>query len=150
MKLWKKIGLGLLAALLIIQFFRPERNLGATTLPNDITQVANVPPDVQAILKRSCYDCHSNRTNYPWYMEVQPVAWYLAHHIEEGKGELNFNEFGTYKPKKQLHKLQEIAKELEKGDMPLTSYTLIHRETNLSDAERTLVINWADSMAAKY
>lgn len=150
MTLAKKIGLSLLAIFLILQFFRPERNTGSTTLPTDITAVATVPPDVQQVLARSCYDCHSNNTKYPWYMEIQPVAWYLADHIKEGRRELNFNEFGSYKTKKQLHKLQEIAKEVKKGDMPLSSYTLIHRDAGLSEAERALIIGWADSLAAKY
>jgi hypothetical protein len=83
-------------------------------------------------------------------MEIQPVAWYLANHIKEGKRELNFNEFGSYTAKKQKHKLEEISKEVQEGEMPLSSYTLIHRDTKLTDAERVRVIRWADSLAAKY
>jgi len=150
MTIAKKIGLILFAAFIIIQFFRPERNEGKTILPTDITYVAAVPQDVQIVLSRSCYDCHSNNTAYPWYMNIQPVAWYLADHVKEGKRELNFSEFGSYKPKKQLHKLQEIVKEVREGEMPLSSYTLIHGDAKLSDAEKNRVIAWADSLAATY
>jgi hypothetical protein len=146
----KKILFAVIAILVIIQFFRPARNTSATALPTDISRFTRVPADVQQILKRSCYDCHSNNTAYPWYMNIQPVAWYLAHHVDEGKHELNFSEFGSYTPKKQLHKLQEVVKEVKEGEMPLSSYTLLHPQAKLSAAEKALVTNWADSLAAGY
>jgi hypothetical protein len=150
MKLAKKIGLALLAAFIIIQFFRPARNHAAGISPNDISRVAAVPNDVQSVLARSCYDCHSNSTNYPWYMNIQPVAWYLADHVNEGKRELNFSEFGSYTPKKQLHKLEEIVKEVKKGEMPIKSYTLIHGDARLNEADKSMLVDWANSLAAKY
>ena len=150
MSLIKKILVVLLLACIIIQFFRPARNTSTELLSADITKVVPVPEGVLSVLKRSCYDCHSNNTAYPWYMNIQPVAWYLAHHVKEGKHELNFSEFGSYKPKKQLHKLQEIAKEVKEGEMPLSSYTLIHSRAKLSEDEKLLVVRWADSLAATF
>ncbi len=145
-----KIGLVILGALVFIQIFRPERNVQAGVAANDITRVTEVPADVQGILKKACYDCHSNNTVYPWYMNVQPVAWWLARHVDEGKRELNFSAFGEYSAKKQLHKLQEIHKEVEEGDMPLSSYTLMHSGARLSKAEQQRLIAWSDSLAAGY
>jgi hypothetical protein len=88
-------------------------------------------------------DCHSNNTNYPWYASVQPLAWWIDHHIEEGKGELNFSEFASYKPKKARHKLDEVAEQVEIHEMPLNSYTFIHAEARLTAAERKLLSDWA-------
>ena len=149
MHIARKVGIVLLVALIIIQFFHPARNSSSQLLATDITAVAAVPVNVQQVLSRACYDCHSNNTRYPWYMNIQPVAWYLAHHITEGKKEINFSEFGSYSHKKQVHKLQEMVNELKEGDMPLSSYTLIHGDAKLSEADKTLLINWADSVAVK-
>lgn len=154
MKRWKKIGVGLLAILVLIQFFRPARNAGSTDLVMDVTRIVNVPLPVQSLLKTSCYDCHSNHTNYPWYANLQPVGWLLANHIKEGKGELNFNEFGSYTKRRQLSKLKAIAGSVRDGSMPLSSYTLIHQNAKLSDEEKGLIIGWAeetkDSLSSVY
>src|SRR4028118_485047 len=85
MSLTKKILIAVLVILIVIQFIRPTRNTSSAVLPSDISNVLALPADVQPILKRACYDCHSNNTSYPWYMNIQPVAWYLAHHVDEGK-----------------------------------------------------------------
>src|SRR5213592_2028705 len=95
-----KILLVLLLLLIVIQFVRPEKNQSTGVSANDITTKYAVPTAVQSVLKRACFDCHSNNTTYPWYDNIQPVAWWLNHHIEEGKDELNFSEFTTYSPKK--------------------------------------------------
>lgn len=150
MSLAKKIGLGILLMFVALQFFRPARNKSMGMLTSDVTQVVLVPDDVHKVLVRSCYDCHSDNTVYPWYMEVQPVAWYLANHIKDGKRALNFSEFGALMPRKQMRKLQDVAKEVQKGDMPLSSYTLIHKDAKLSEAEKALVVSWADSLVAKW
>ena len=139
----KKIGYGALAALLIIQFIKPERNISDAPTPNDISNKHAVPAEVDAILKSACYDCHSNNTHYPWYANIQPVAWWLADHVNEGKREINFNEFLTYKPKKAHHKMEEVAEMVNEGEMPLQSYTIVHRDASLSDAQRKLVADWA-------
>jgi len=142
----KKIAYVLLAALVIIQFFRPARNISTEKSPNDITNKYAVPSSVQEILKTSCYDCHSNNTVYPWYANIQPVAWWLADHVNEGKRELNFAEFSTYSPKKAHHKLEEVIEQTKEGEMPLQSYTIIHQNTKLSDAQKLEIANWADGL----
>ena len=142
----KKIGLVLLAILVIIQFIRPTRNESTTPSPNDISGHFAVPADVQAILKRSCNDCHSNNTVYPWYTNVQPIGWWLQNHVNEGKRELNFSEFSTYTPKRQSHKMEEVAEQVKKGEMPLDSYLWVHTEAKLSDADKQLLVQWAEKV----
>lgn len=147
--MFKKILVGLLIVLVIIQFIRPAKNIDVATQPNDIAVVMAVPNDVNVILRKACYDCHSNNTNYPWYASVQPVYWWLNDHIEEGKKELNFSEFGTYKLKRKLKKFNEISGEVTDGEMPLKSYTWIHKEAKLTRQEANVLINWANLMAVK-
>lgn len=145
MKLRSKILLAFFAILLLIQFIPVEKNQAAVNQPNDIFAHHPASAEVQAIFKKACYDCHSNHTNYPWYANVQPLAWWINHHVEEGKGELNFSEFATYKPKKARHKLEEVAAEVDEHEMPLKSYTWIHAEAKLTNAERKLLMDWAKS-----
>lgn len=143
----KKIALGGVFALAIIQFVRPAKNIAATGPgPNDITVLHPTSPEVTAILAKACYDCHSDRTRYPWYAEVQPVGWWLAHHVKEGKRELNFSEFGAYAPARAARKLKAVDRMLNKNAMPLTSYTLIHRDAVLTPAEAKALIDWADAV----
>lgn len=130
----------------IIQFIRPGKNQSDELSANDISKYANVPADVAQILERSCYDCHSNNTKYPWYSNIQPVGWWQANHINEGKDELNFSEFGTYKPKRQAHKMHEVVEMIEENEMPLSSYTLIHKDAVLTADEKTIVMKWAKAL----
>ena len=134
----KKILIVLLVLIIVIQFFKPSKNLSSAKSPNDISRVYNVPENVSVILDKACNDCHSNNTVYPWYAEIQPVAWWLNNHIEEGKDELNFSEFTSYAPARQYHKLEEIKKQIDEGEMPLSSYTLIHTNAKLTNAEKTI------------
>src|SRR5215213_8131450 len=108
----KKILLTILAIFIIIQFIRPARNISDEVAATDITKVYSVPADVQQILKVSCNDCHSNNTEYPWYTNIQPVGWWLQHHVNEGKAELDFSKFSTYSPKRQHHKLEEVIEQV--------------------------------------
>jgi hypothetical protein len=108
-----------------------------------------VPNNVQQILRTSCYDCHSNHTNYPWYTNIQPIGLWMQWHVNEGKEELNFSEFKTFTPKRQKHKFEEIEEVIEANEMPLWPYTLIHTETKLSAEQMTLLTNWAKQAAEK-
>jgi Haem-binding domain len=139
----KQVMFFLVLVLVVIQFFRPERNISAQAQPKALKQGYGVPASVETYLKKACYDCHSDNTRYPWYAEVQPVAWYLAHHVTEGKGELNFDEFLNYPAKKQDHKLEEVVETLEEGEMPLPAYTLIHKEAVLTEAQKKEIMDWA-------
>jgi hypothetical protein len=138
-----KILLSIGLVLIAIQFIRPARNISSQILATDITKTVKVSDSVQAVLKKACYDCHSNNTNYPWYSNIQPVGWFLANHVSEGKRRLNFSEFGSYSQRRQSSKLNNIANEVQDGGMPLSSYTLIHKEARLTANEKSLVIKWA-------
>jgi hypothetical protein len=140
---FKKIGLGLVAIFVILQFIRPTKNEGIAFTENDILHFDSVPADVQKILETSCYDCHSNHTTYPWYTNIQPIGLWMQWHVNEGKEELNFSEFKTFTPKRQKHKFEEIEEVIEANEMPLWPYTLIHTETKLSEEQKTILINWA-------
>jgi len=143
----KKILIGLSAAVLVIQFIHPDKNISNTVTADDFNNIYPIPDSVQIILKRACYDCHSDNTIYPWYNKIQPVAWWLDHHINEGKKELNFSEFGKRPLAKRAKKIRKIAKEIQKGDMPLDSYTWIHKDAILTETEKNMVINWANNLA---
>lgn len=142
-KILKIIATILIISFIVIQFIRPSRNAGVEIAANQITAVQQVPDDVGQILKVSCYDCHANTTHYPWYAKIQPVAWFLEDHIIEGKKELNFSEFATYPVYRRYKKFKEIGKEVKGGDMPISSYTFIHRDASLSADQKLSIENWA-------
>ena len=143
----KKFGILLLVAFIAIQFIRPAKNQSATASANDLLTTTNVPADVAVLLKKACYDCHSDNSNYPWYANIQPVYWWMDHHIEEGKDELNFSAFAGYKLKRKIKKYVEISEQVTEGEMPLESYTWMHKEAKLSREERTRIVSWANEMA---
>lgn len=142
---------GLLIALVVLliaaQFFQPVRNEFIGESVHDISTVMEIPGDIETLLKRSCYDCHSNNTIYPWYDRISPVSWWVNGHIKEGKIELNFSEFGNYSKRKQLHKLKEIRESIEKDEMPLQSYVLLHKNAGLTDEQKNRLIEWTRESA---
>lgn len=146
MSLKKKIILGLAVILIGMQFFQPLRNQSDEVTASHIERVYAVPQNVKAILTQSCYDCHSNNTRYPWYSRIQPGAWYMARHIKKGKEELNFSTFGEYSARKQRNKFRAMAGQVKDGEMPLSSYTLIHRNAVLSQDDKQVLINWFGTM----
>lgn len=153
MGLLKKVLLGLLAVFIVIQFIQPARNNNEQVLLTDISKLYPFPDSVRAVLKTACYDCHSNRTYYPWYVNIQPVGWMMDRHIKQGKTQLNFSEFGAYTARRRMSKLKAVENSLRDGTMPLASYTLIHRDARLVQTDKTLIIKWAqgirDSLASK-
>lgn len=146
MTIKKKIILGLAVVLIAIQFFQPLRNQAVEVPATHIERVYTVPQNVKAILVQSCYDCHSKNTHYPWYSRIQPGAWYMAEHIKKGKEELNFSEFGDYSVRRQRNKFRAMAGQVKDGEMPLSSYTLIHRNAVLSPEDKQVLIAWFSTM----
>ena len=145
-KILKRTFQILLLAFIVIQFFRPAKNKSAGISANDISTIYPVPENVQAILKTSCYDCHSNNTVYPWYAEIQPVAWWLNKHIADAKKDLNFSEFAGYSIRRQYRKFEEINDLVKKDEMPLDSYLWIHKYAKLSDQQKLTLANWVTSV----
>lgn len=143
MILIKKISLAFIIILVLIQFIQPAHNKSGQVLDTDISKIVTVPDNVQSILKNSCYNCHSNYTNYPFYIYIQPAGWLLSYHIRNGKEKLNFSEFGSYSKRRQKSKLESIVKQIETDAMPITSYTMLHKNAVLSSEQKDIVINWA-------
>lgn len=151
----KKIATILIVLMIAIQFFKPERNL-SDDQSYHISTKYNFPEEIAAISKAACDDCHSNKTNYPWYANVQPAAWWLSHHVNDGKKHLNFSEFTKKRIAVQNHKLEEIVEMVEEGEMPLKSYTWLglHPDAKLTEDQRSKLVSWAkaqmDTLKTKY
>jgi hypothetical protein len=132
----KKILIVLLVAFILIQFFPIDKTNPPVNKGMDFIKIKNTPEPIANLIRSSCYDCHSNESVYPAYSYIQPAGWLLKNHIDEGRIELNFSTFATYDSKRQIHKLDEIAEQLEQKKMPLESYTLVHSDAKLSDEQR--------------
>jgi hypothetical protein len=151
---FKRLLLFLGITFIIIQFFHPDRNISSAEPTNHISKQFPVSSAIKNVLDKSCGDCHSNNTAYPWYFNIQPVAWWLANHIEEGKREVNFDEFASYSLRRQFRKFKEIKEQIEEGEMPLSSYTFMHKDALMSPEQKQSLIKWSvdmmNEMKAKY
>lgn len=125
-----------------IQFVRPARTNPAIDDAKTLEAKINVTPEVAAILVRSCDDCHSNKTEWIWYTNVAPISWYIAHHVDEGRRELSFSEFGSYSDKKAVRKLEEICEQVKSGEMPHWDYAILHPTANLSETDKQILCDW--------
>lgn len=154
MKALKYLMFLVIGVFIALQFLPRELNQNKVMSPNDIAKVMLVPSNVQLILRTSCYDCHSNKTNYPWYSKIQPIRFMLDSDIKEGKENLNFSEFGSYSKRKQKNKLKAIANNIAEDEMPLRSYTLIHQNAKLNQTQKSVIENWVadlqDGLAPTY
>ena len=135
----RRVAYGLAAALVVAQLVPVSR----TNPPVDAEIV--VEPNVRALLRRACWDCHSHETVWPWYAWVAPVSWLVAHDVNHAREELDFSRFESYAPKKQRKKLGEVGEEVDEGHMPLWYYVLLHPTARLDDEERRRLIDWADA-----
>lgn len=139
MKLIRWILVVLVLAVVGIQFVPVER-----TNPPVVSEVS-APGEVAAVLERACYDCHSNETKWPWYSYVAPASWFVTNHVEHARGDLNFSEWPTLDLELQEHAYHDIDEQVSEGKMPLESYTWMHRDAQLSEDERQLIVRWARS-----
>lgn len=139
----KVFAIIMIAALVVIQFFRIDKTNPPIVEAESLEAAVTVPDDIRAILERSCKDCHSHRTEYPWYSNVAPVSWFLKNHIDVGRRKLNFSVFNTYAPKKRAKKLEEMCEQIDAGEMPLPSYLWIHRDSALREGEANTLCEWA-------
>ncbi|MDT8323940.1 MAG: heme-binding domain-containing protein [Bacteroidota bacterium] len=133
----KFVLLGLLLIVILIQIPQADRS------NPPVTGDLQAPGEVKALLKESCYDCHSNETCWPWYSYVNPVGWLVAQDVDEGRAHLNFSEWNTYDARKQYHAKEEIVEVLDAGEMPLPSYLLLHSEAELTPEKIRVIRNWA-------
>ncbi len=147
-KLFQIVGVILLVVLIGIQFVRPQKNNGGYESIMYFENETKPSVQVASILKESCYDCHSNQTQYPWYAEIAPVSLWLEEHIEHGKEHFNVSEWKTYSVKKKDHKLEELIEMVEAEEMPLESYTWIHGK--LEEPEKSMLLQWAGLARLQY
>ena len=148
-KILKILAIVIIVAFVVIQFFRIDKSVPPIVQADTLDAAVSVPPDITLILGRSCNDCHSNTTVYPWYSHVQPAAWFLNDHIEHGRKHLNFSVFNTYAPKKKAKKLEEICEQVELKEMPLPSYLWIHWDSALKDTEARALCDWSKAEREK-
>ncbi len=141
-KYLKKIIIVLVIAFIGIQFIPRTYNLSDTIPENDISNTLDIPENIQLIFETSCYDCHSNNTEYPWYNMIQPISYFMEGHITEGKEELNFSEIGSYSNRKLKSKLKSIINQIDDEEMPMFSYTIIHRKAILSEENKKQIKKW--------
>lgn len=132
--------------LVIIQFIQPSKNQGVMDDNHLFNQTA-VPDNIRTILQKSCMDCHSNQTNYPWYDRIAPVSWMVNNHIREGKKSVNLSKWGNYSKIDKITILDNICNEITKKKMPLKSYTFIHRDTRLNEEKIDSLCAWTENLA---
>lgn len=131
-----------------IQLWRPEKNDAEIREVAAFEKETRPSPEVVAILENKCYDCHSNKTVYPWYSEIAPFSLWIADHVEEGNEHFNVSQWDSYDTKKRDHKLEELIEEVEEGEMPLDSYTWLHG--NITEEEKQAILLWAKEARKKY
>jgi len=148
-KTLKLLALVIIALVILIQLYRPERYTTEEITSDHITKVLKVPDNVQSIFKRSCYDCHSNQTRWPWYSGVAPVSWFVISDVSRGRSKMNFSEWGKYSKDKQSIKLDNICDEITDGEMPLKQYLYIHKEAVLSKEDKNILCNWSKEESKK-
>lgn len=148
-KILKIAAIVIVAALIVVQFIRPDFTNPPVNEAETLEASVQVPENIRAIMKRSCSDCHTNTTVYPWYSQISPVSWWLKNHIDEGRRELNFSVWATYQPKRKAKKLEEVCEQINEKEMPLPSYTWAHRDAILSAEESKVLCDWATAEKAK-
>lgn len=147
MKMLKYFLYGIVSVFFLIQFVPTDLPENNTDLTNDIVLSENAPEEVKIVLRKACYDCHSNQSVYPWYSYVAPVSWLIAKDTREGREELNFSDWAELSKRKKIKFLNEIAEELEEKKMPLQIYTVIHKDAILSDEEILKITEWTKSLS---
>lgn len=135
----------LFVAFVAIQFYRPAKTNSPIIAAETLEATTHVPDEVAKILSRSCNDCHTNNSNYPWYSQVAPMSWGIIDHINEGRRELNLSTWAIYDTKRKKHKLEEICEMVTNGEMPHYQYLWIHRDAQLSDDDKKILCDWTET-----
>jgi len=148
-KILKIAAIVFVVAFAVIQFIRPDFTNPPVNQAETLEAATQIPENVKAILNRSCADCHTNETKYPWYSQIQPSGWFLADHIDQGRRELNLSVWNTYEARRQKRKLSEICEEVKAKVMPLPSYLWVHWDAKMSDADIKTLCDWTEIESAK-
>lgn len=134
-KLSKIAGGVVVLALIVMQFFRPERTNPASNPGASFEAVVKPPQEVASSLKRACHDCHSNQTAWPWYSDIAPASWLIVSDVNEGRAHLNFSEWTKARAEGEMPELEDLCSEVREGKMPLPAYTVLHPQAKLSSQE---------------
>lgn len=145
MKKRKNIKMALLLILVLIQFIQIDKTNPEYPPQNDFLAVEQPDKAIADMFENACYDCHSYKTQYPWYTNIAPISWWIKGHIKGGRQNLNFSEWATYDGKKRSHKMEEIVEEVSERHMPMKSYTFLHPEAKLSDDDINAIVEWVKS-----
>lgn len=146
MKTFLNILYWFLIVIALIQFIPVDRTNKPVDKKVNFVDVFKTPSNARAVLKKACYDCHSNETVYPSYAYVAPISWSVKHHINEGREHLNFSEWGTYNRELKEGMLKNAAADLKEKRMPLAGYVAQHPEARLTEAETKLLVNYFESI----
>jgi hypothetical protein len=141
----KWVGVVLVVVFLGIQFVRPDRTNPQEDESLFYANHVTVPPEIARILERSCFDCHSQKTVWPWYSQIAPISWLLVKDVADGRKHLNFSRWGAYAKVRQMTALNDIVDEVSSNGMPLPNYLTLHSEARLDSTDRAKIIAWAES-----
>ena len=145
MHIWaKRVGLSLASLLLVAQLIPVDRRNPPPQPSNTIYDTQKIPPSVTVVLERSCKNCHSSETSWPWYSYVAPVSWVVARDVHRARKAMNFSEWGSYSVKRKENKLEEICDQVTNGDMPDGMYLLLHGDAVVTQQERQDVCQWTE------
>lgn len=145
-KIIKIIVIALVVFLIAAQFInRPEKTTTNEIGPGHITKLMNIPSDVENILKRSCYDCHSDHTVWPWYSSIAPVSWLVADDVRKGRKKMNFSQWDKIPDSKKESRLNEICETIRADEMPLPPYLIMHSDAKLTQQDKDILCRWVES-----
>jgi heme-binding protein len=146
-KILKWIFVALAAGFALLQLTNPPR----TNPPviHDLMASSAPPPQVAAMLRASCYDCHSSETRWPWYSHIAPMSWLIANDVKEGRENMNFSDWPNDNPMRAAKRLENMSDEVGSGEMPLPKYTKIHADARLTEIQRKELTDWMDAEAAR-
>jgi len=146
--LLRLVVLAWVGVLLAIQLIRPARTNPPTDRSRTLTASMTVPPPALAVLERSCRDCHSNDTRWPWYSNVAPMSWMVIDHVNSGRRHFNYSDWASHAPDKSRKILQDICDETRAGSMPIGLYTFLHRDARLTAADVNTLCAWTSEALA--
>ncbi|MCC5936328.1 MAG: heme-binding domain-containing protein [Lunatimonas sp.] len=144
MKIGTIIISGILLVFVVIQLIPNELPPVKAENPQDLLKSDLISESVGKLIRRSCYSCHSNETEYPWYSYVAPSSWLVAKDVREGREALNFSDWESLEMLDKLALLDDVVIEVQEGTMPMGIYTWMHPSAKLSDEQRIAIIDWAE------
>jgi hypothetical protein len=144
-KILKWAAITLFTIFAALQFIRPARTNPPINESRTIQAHVRLTPEVANILDRSCNDCHSHQTRWPWYTNIAPVSWFVVNHVNVGRREMNFSDWAQYTTAEQEQLLRKICGEVKSGAMPMSSYLSLHSEARLSSEDVRVLCDWASA-----